>query len=88
MITGKGRFRASGDVAGSLQISAPSSALDDRLHAWLQESSVVLPRLHSIVKRGDRRLDVQVVLEALENLGRRVETLEAEVQRLADDRPG
>lgn len=47
----------------------------------------MLPRLQSMVKRGDRRLDFQVVLEALEDLGRRMEKLEAEVQRLANDRP-
>jgi hypothetical protein len=46
----------------------------------------VLPRLQSMVKRGDHRLDFQVVLEALEDLGRRMEKLEAEVQRLANDR--
>jgi hypothetical protein len=87
MIRGKGRFRASGEVEGSLEVSAGASALDTRLQAWLQESSVVLPRLQSIVKRGERRLDVQVVLDALEDFGRRLEKLEAEVERLADDRP-
>jgi hypothetical protein len=86
MITGKGRFRACGETEGSLEVSAPGSALDARLHAWLREASVVLPRLQSMVKRGDRRLDFQVVLEALEDLGRRMEKLEAEVQRLANDR--
>jgi hypothetical protein len=87
MITGKGRFRACGETEGSLEVSAPGSALDARLHAWLREASVVLPRLQSMVNRGDHRLDFQVLLEALEDLGRRMEKLEAEVQRLATDRP-
>jgi len=87
MLRGNGRFRASGAVEGHLEISAPGSALDARLSAWLHESSVVLPRLRSIVKRGQHRLDFHVVLDALEDLAQRVEKLEAEVQRLANDCP-
>lgn len=85
MVNGKGRFRTRRDVDGSLEISAPGSTYDVRLRQWMHESSVILPRLRMMAQSYGRTRGRETLRLALEELGRRVEKLEAEVARLSSE---
>lgn len=86
MVKGRGRFRKRCDVDGSLEISVAGSTRDPRLREWILESNVILPRLQIMVKNYDRKPGLHALLEALEDLARRVEKLEGEVMRLGNER--
>lgn len=79
MIRGRGTFHKRQVVDGSLEISAGSVTDDERLLEWVEESHVVLPMLDAMVRNGHHGPDR--LRAALEDLRRRVETLEREVAR-------
>lgn len=86
MVNGKGRFRKRREVDGRLEISARGSIPDARLEQWMNESTVILPRLQMMVRSYGRTRGREAFLLALEDLGRRIERLEAAVARLSGER--
>ena len=83
MIRGRGRFQKRSVVDGDLEIRSGSTD-DARLRQWIDESRTVLPRLRAIVRNGDRRPDPLYLV--VQDLRRRVEELEDELDRLRADR--
>ena len=79
MVRGRGIFQRRQVIDGSLEISAGATTDDERLRDWVHESRVVLPLLDAMVKNGRHGGDR--LRPALEDLRRRVETLEREAAR-------
>ena len=82
MLKGRGRFQKRRVVDGDLEISSGSTD-DTRLRRWIHESHTVLPRLRAIVKNGARAPDPFYLV--VEDLRRRVEELEKQLERLRGD---
>jgi hypothetical protein len=79
VLSGRGKFEKRRVVDGDLEIGAGVTD-DARLRRWIHESQTVLPRLQAIVKNGHRPPDPLHVV--VEDLRRRVEELEEELERL------
>jgi hypothetical protein len=79
VLRGRAKFQKRRLVEGDLEI-APRSPDEARLRQWIEESRAVLPRLRAIVNNGHRGLDPPHCL--VEDLRRRVEALEDELDRL------
>jgi len=80
VVKGRGKFQKRRVVEGTLEIRASGSTDDARLRGWIDESRVVLPLLHTMLRRCDR--GTGLVRLALEDLRRRVEAVERELARL------
>jgi hypothetical protein len=83
VLKGRGKLQKRRVVVGDLEISSGPSD-DLRLREWTQESRAVLPRLHVMVRNGDRA--PAGLSRVVEDLRQRVEELEEQLVRLRGDR--